>query len=116
MEHPVKVAFCPIYFGSNGGQFTPLGKPIFDQADPSDGGIPIRGLCDRPYDCGTCPHMHQWVQIQQANGWTVGWECFGCLKPKEKDRVLPGFYHSGNCTKCNSEGIVLQLVLRKPGG
>lgn len=111
MEHPVRVAFCPVYFGANGGQFTELGKPIIE--DPDDDGAPIRGKCDRPYDCGLCPYMHQWVQNLQAQGWVASWECYDCLKSKEENRELPGFYQEGACAKCGWETILLQLVLRK---
>lgn len=132
MEHPIRVAFCQIFFGANGGQFTELGNPIFYSTDEmDDGGAPVRGKCDRPYDCGTCPYMGQWVEGLQAQGWIIGWECYHCLKlTKETPRLLPGFYQTGRipnptlddqpellegCTRCGWETSFLQLVLRKAG-
>lgn len=142
MEHPVRVAFCPIYFGSNGGQFDSLGKPIFSKRD--EDGFPARGKCDRPFDCGTCPYLGQWVLNLQAQDWEIGWECEKCLKDTKKEdtdkniRFLPGFYQAGRskdlkpedsdydpdrpplegCTRCGWETSFLQLIIRmrKKGG
>lgn len=137
MEHPVRVAFCPVLFGKNGGRFTSTGLPIFN--DPDDDGEPARGKCDAPYDCGVCPYLGEWVSHLMSEGWRVGWECVYCIKDTKKldeaegrTRNLPGFFQSGRlpvppedpfydpdqpplhgCTRCGYESSFLQLVLRK---
>lgn len=122
MEHPVKVAFCPILFGATGGRFTPLGKPIFDRNDE----VPPNALCDTAYDCGLCPHMQKWLEARAQEDLFISWECDKCIKETSKiERTLPGFYHSGmgemdednpkldGCTRCGHPTPFLQLVLRK---
>jgi hypothetical protein len=100
MDHPIRVAFCPILFAVNGGRFTDKGLPIFQEKD-EDGYSP-RGKCDRAFDCGVCPHLTAWVNQFAVAGWSVGWECNACLKNTAKsdaeerlDRLLPGYYQSG---------------------
>jgi hypothetical protein len=135
VEHPVRVAFCPILFGKNGGQFSPNGLPIFRSEDE----VAARGRCDIAYDCGVCPHLGEWVGHMTQQGWKIGWECVYCIKDSKKDdeaqgrqRTLPGFYQAGRlpvppdhpdydpdqpplhgCTTCGYESSFLQLVLRK---
>jgi hypothetical protein len=107
MSDPVRLAFCPILFGANGGQFDARGKPLFEEG--------VRGTCDMPFDCGQCPHMSRWLQVCVDQGWVVGWECQACLKNEEpqlgedgnweafreerrrlrESRKIPGFYQSG---------------------
>lgn len=137
MEHPVRSAFCPLYFRAHGGQFlitrpcsaetfVVRGTPIF-----RDG---VLGTCDRPFDCGTCPLMSQWVVEMVAAGWAVGWECDQCLKDtllEDKiqgvQRELPGFFQScqpddadqppiGGCTRCGWQTSFLQIILRRSSG
>lgn len=140
MEHPVQVAFCLIYFGANGGTFDELGRPIFKERD--EDGFPVRGKCDRPFDCGTCHHLGKWVLELQSQGWDIGWECYQCLKDtkktdtEENQRFLPGHYQAGRkqdlkeedqdydpdqpplegCTRCGWSTSFLQLVLRRKKG
>jgi hypothetical protein len=140
LDHPVRVAFCRIFFGANGGQFDALGRPIFHNVE--EDGFPIRGKCDKPFDCGTCSYLGQWILVLNGQGWQVGWECNKCLRDTEKQdkaelqRSLPGFYQSGRhssltpkdadydsdqppldgCTRCGWETSFLQLVLRKRKG
>lgn len=111
VEHPSKVAFCPILFGANGGRFDSTGKPIVDGT--------VAGLCDSPFDCGTCPHLQAWVSKQA--GKRTRWECYQCVtKDKTKEgRELPGFYQSApsqgirGCAGCGRESSLLQLVFEK---
>jgi hypothetical protein len=138
MDHPVRVAFCPILFESNGGGFTDSGLPIL--YDDSDEGQQRRGRCDVAYDCGVCSLLHAWVE-RASQTWLIGWECDHCLKSTQKEdgkkRWLPGFYQSGReagtephpdlpdfdnvdpdlpalsgCTRCGWQTSFLQLVLR----
>jgi hypothetical protein len=124
MSQPVKTAFCPLFFASNGGQFNSLGMPMFggrqmnyeDGADTPDteedenGDIvrlvdpfAVASNCDRAFDCGTCHLIHQWVNGKISEGWAIGWECDDCLhewKHARKHRPdlewqLAGFYQSG---------------------
>lgn len=123
MEHDplVKVAFCPILFGANGGQFTTLGLPIFDPREyvteeedmglGGDDGSTPGGNCDEPWDCGVCMYMRQWIEGIQREGWSVGWECLRCVtdswkyerRNKEVERMLPGFFQSGRHPDRSSE-------------
>ena len=132
MPHPTRAAFCPIFFGANGGKFTPdTHLPIMRKG--------IRGLCNRPWDCGACSLLREWIDAKQREGWVVGWECDDCLKRTRKwddtdggGRELPGFYQAGRlprpkddpeydkdkpklegCTRCGYETSFLQLVLRR---
>ena len=135
MAHPVRLAFCPILFGKNGGQFDDKGLPVFATRQDKA----VRGRCDEAFDCGTCPFLSEWVAVQVNNGWSVGWECQGCLKGSKKldevagiKRILPGYYQAGRkpyppdhqdhdtdrpalegCTVCGYESSFLQLVLRR---
>lgn len=140
MEHPVKTAPCPLYFAAHGGQFTQLGMPILRDIEAGEAQyLPV--YCDRAYDCGVCPLMHEWVEHRIAEGWSVGWECDKCLKDtwqterdrKDIERALPGFYQAGRapdlqegdrnfdpdrppltgCTRCGWGSSFLQLVLRR---
>jgi hypothetical protein len=136
VEHPVQVAFCPLLFAYNGGQFTKLGKPIFVGED-------IRGTCDKAFDCDDCRVMEAWLATLKAQDWVHGWECLACLREtKEQSRSLPGYYQSGRseklcvpeidpidkqyvenpdedkptvqgCTRCGWQSSFLQLVLRR---
>lgn len=121
MEYPVQVAFCPLLFAHNGGQFQENGKPKFMGED-------IRGSCDDPHDCGNCMIMQSWLVQLKAEGWVIGWECLKCLsETKEIPRKLPGFFQEGRlevlegdekpavpgCTSCGWESFFLQLVLRR---
>lgn len=135
----VRVAFCPLLFAANGGQFTPLGLPIFDpreyvsEEDPERGlgGDEVyyspRGKCDEPWDCGTCPLMRQWIEGKLSEGWDVNWECIGCVKASQRldkdadlERQLPGFFQGTDhpsltgCSSCGCRSSFLQLVLRRP--
>lgn len=134
MDHPVRDAFCPIYFGSNGGRFTVgTNLPIMEAG--------VRSLCNKPWDCGACSLMREWLEYRQEQGWSIGWECVDCLKKtyredeRNGERKLPGFYQSGRnssrgpddadydkdepglegCTRCGHETSFLQLVLRTGG-
>lgn len=149
MEHPVKVAPCPLLFASTGGKFDSRGLPIVGQRVVSSTEVETGGddpqyanlLCDRAYDCGECPLIHEWVGGQLAEGWSVGWECIDCLRDTyhlERDnpdfeRVVPGFYQAGRspdlvdgdddydpdhpqldgCTSCGRGSSLLQLILRR---
>lgn len=121
MEYPVQVAFCPLLFAHNGGQFSENGKPIFSGED-------IRGSCDEGYDCGDCLIMQAWLDQLQTEGWKYGWECLMCLSTtKDTPRQLPGHFQEGRseiqegedrpsvpgCTGCGWESSFLQLVLRR---
>lgn len=138
MEHPVRVAFCPILFDVNGGKFTPNGLPII--TDPDEDGFSPRGLCDIAYDCGVCSYLNEFVAKHASLGWQVGWECPACLKAtKDFPRELPGYYQEGRdednppelenfdntnndktplkgCTRCGWQSSFLQLVFRPPRG
>jgi hypothetical protein len=139
MDEPIRVAFCIVFFGYNGGRFDANGLPIQEDLDEDD--LPVRGKCDKPYDCGTCPILSQWVLLLQQRGWEIGWECYTCLPYGITDRSaekgielkLPGFYQSGRspvlrpededfdpdlppltgCTHCGYQSSFLQLVLRR---
>jgi hypothetical protein len=116
VEHPVRVAFCPLLFAHNGGRFDERGRPIFaggdceqprydsngeqiDYVDP----VPVRGKCNRPVDCNECALMAEWVEARVDEGWDVGWECPDCLKESERyerdnpevERFVPGFFQAG---------------------
>lgn len=145
MEHPVRVAFCPVFFGKNGGKFNERGLPVFN--DPDEDGESPRGKCDIAFDCGLCPYLAEWVSSLVQDGWVVGWECVACIsvtkKPDEANgllRSLPGYYQEGRdpdspfpdlpgfnntsddhtplkgCTRCGWSSSLLQLVLRRPRG
>lgn len=144
MDHPVRVAFCPILFGSNGGRFTERGLPIID--DPDEDGESPRGLCDIAFDCGVCSLLAEWVQRYVDQGWAVGWECPHCLKKTKGEdgqrglvRLLPGYFQEGRdeenppdienfnntnqdktplkgCTRCGWQSSFLQLVMRRQRG
>lgn len=131
MEHPVRMAFCPILFAANGGTFDEKGLPIFNQQDKRTW---VAGKCSKPHDCGECSLLHEWVNGLMAQGWTVGWECIHCLKETKAEgdkRILPGFYQASRfrgapenyveaepkkaiagCTRCGWGSSFLQLVLR----
>jgi hypothetical protein len=103
VDHPVRVAFCPILFGSNGGRFSEKGLPIFEEKD--EDGLSPRGKCDAPHDCGSCGLLTAWVNGFVAAGWTIGWECDRCIKATDREdyeahmqRLLPGYYQSGRDT------------------
>ena len=143
MDHPIRVAFCPLFFSSNGGEFDQNGLPRVFRVDDEEkpklvGRLWVRGKCKKAYDCGSCSLMREWVEGEQRRGWVVGWECSQCLKLTKKEaasegRVLPGFYQSGRhpdltmddpdydkdkpklsgCTRCGYETSFLQLVLRR---
>lgn len=139
MGTPIRVAFCPVYYGANGGAFDDRGRPTWKTEDAEDDGYPIRGKCDRPFDCGTCPYLHQYVVSLEKQGWTISWECVHCLKETKRlddeahqERSLPGFYQSGRpqvpedhpdydsdqpplggCVRCGWASSFLQLVLRR---
>lgn len=132
---PARVAFCPILFAKNGGQFDNLGRPFTPTSVER-----ARGKCDVAHDCGVCPLLGEWVNARIAEGWTVGWECVECLKRdvpvgKTADpnvRIVPGFFQSSRnrwmpdeweevepkvplegCTNCGWGSMLLQLVLRR---
>lgn len=133
MERPVRVAFCKILFAKNGGTFTQTGLPIMQKG--------VRGKCNRAFDCGSCPHMQEWITAQvQKEGWDWGWECGKCLRETRAtdeaqniERAVQGFFQSGRrkdltpddpdydsdlpglegCTRCGWESSFLQLVLRR---
>ena len=159
MSTPIKVAACPLLFRANGGQFTENGLPIIggrivhlqdeqielDENDnplyPEERQLFAPFLCDKAFDCGTCPLLHQWVAGEQASGWVVGWECWICLKDSwayergdpKVERNIAGFYQAGRppdlipddedydpdnpplrgCTSCGKGRSILQLVLRR---
>ncbi len=142
MERPVRVAFCKILFASRGGTFDEKGMPRFGVTEGKqlDRAIRVRGRCDRAYDCGECPLLHEWLKGLVAEGWSFGWECVTCLKATEEadaaaggERRVQGFYQSGRrkdlppddidydpdrpglegCTRCGRESSFLQLVLRR---
>jgi hypothetical protein len=122
MLHPERSAFCLLLFGSNGGQFDELGRPIFRGQ---------LGTCGRAFDCGTCPLMREWMLKLAQDGWEWGWECDQCLKntfdtdhAREVERILPGYYQSSQpddedhppiegCTRCGWQTSFLQLILRR---
>ena len=133
MSEPVRDSFCPIYFADNGGQFDELGKPIISEDTW------IRGMCNRPWDCGACSHMRRWIEHLEGQGWQIGWECKDCIGgfpndplrcDPDTETVLPGHYQSAwpddrdnlhmkhpidGCTRCGfNETSLLQLVLRRP--
>lgn len=146
MEHPVKTAPCPLYFRAQGGQFDRLGNPIVGRAaiaryeiealSSSESGAAALAplLCDRAYDCGVCPLLHEWVAGEMTQGWSVDWDCWVCLKHNtagkdgpEVEKRCTGFYQSGRpadedddhppltgCTSCGQPRSILQLVLRRP--
>jgi hypothetical protein len=153
MEHPVKTAPCPLLFAASGGKFTANGNPIIGgkafgyydiaAATTSEAGQHVVAslLCDTAFDCGVCPLMHEWVAAEHAQGWSVDWECWVCVKLNTHgkdgpgvDRRFPGFYQSGRpsgddgspddrdddcppltgCTSCGQPRSILQLVLRRP--
>lgn len=142
MEHPVRVAFCKLLFASKGGTFDEKGMPKFGelQGRMLDRTVHVRGRCDRAYDCGECPILHDWLKQLVVQGWNFGWECVTCLKNSQKpdeehgiERRVQGFYQSGRrsdlpvvdpdydpdnpglegCTSCGHETSFLQLVLRR---
>jgi hypothetical protein len=124
MDIPVKVAYCPLFFASHGGQFNHLGMPIFggriynyedgnetyDEEEDEEGN-PIKIIdpfvvasnCDRPFDCGQCVLLKRWVEDRMCGGWEATWECDGCLNEwflhyKEDPNIewqVAGFYQSG---------------------
>jgi len=111
MQHPVKIAFCPIYFEANGGQYTDKGTPIFKEG--------LRGVCSDAFDCRDCPLMIRWSKLRELH-YRIGWECDKCLKDTFREdkkhkitRWLPAFYHSGICTQCGYQRTFLQLILRR---
>lgn len=128
MRNPVRVAFCPLLFKHNGGQFK-NGKPVLE---PTRSGY-IRGRCDAPYDCGECPLLSAFLHKKQQDGYTIGWECTTCVvETKKIPRELPGYYQSGRlresptetllvdedrpldgCTRCGKGTSLLQAVLRR---
>jgi hypothetical protein len=139
MEHPVRVSFCKILFGKNGGSFTETGLPILQPGELDDD-TQVRGKCSRAYDCGSCSYMQEWLVSLQEKGWHVGWECDRCLRESRYSdaetgvtRQVQGFFQAGRkkdktqddpdfdpdlpglegCTKCGWESSFLQLVLRK---
>lgn len=94
MDPASKVAPCAIYFGANGGTFTELGNPIWEED--------VRALCGRAHDCGHCQFLHQWVAVQQSKGFSISWECVRCIKKTYKpdmkndiERVITGYYQAG---------------------
>src|ERR1035437_8757838 len=99
-------AFCLVFFGANGGSFTPTGLPIIQEG--------VRGHCPEPFDCGQCSLLQGWIAERVRPNWNVSWECWECLDGKEQGRLLPGYYQSGFCQRCQQERILLQLVLRRP--
>lgn len=127
MSEPTKTAFCPLYFSFHGGQFNERGMAVFDR-------VPIAGMCDRAFDCGTCALMSKWLNEMFDDGWDIGWECDKCLKQTyEPDkeagirRNLPGFFQSTQpdeqapgyipgCTRCGWPGSFLQVILRRQHG
>jgi hypothetical protein len=148
MGHPVRVAWCKILFGANGGRFTGWGMPIFanEIMDVTDDGyvqqMPVRGKCDRAFDCIECWALNDWLKILINDGWEHGWECDKCLRETQKpdrqnniQRQVQGIYQAGRkkgtppedkwnfdddfpllegCTRCGWQSSFLQLVLRKP--
>ncbi len=128
-NHPRRVAFCPLLFAENGGEFTENNKPIFKM----DARTYVRGKCDEAYDCGECNILIRWCEKRAAEGYHIGWECVHCLKEtKAVLRWLPGFYESSRyrglpedwvlveperrldgCTRCGFGTPLLQLVLRR---
>lgn len=126
MEHPIRVAFCPILYTSNGGQLDNKGKAIVSLNNR------VRGKCDKAFDCGDCFLLQNWIATCVSEGWIVGWECDDCLHvTKAVSRQLPGFFQEGRlddssslniisqppslsgCTRCKKETSFLQLVLRR---
>lgn len=102
MEHPVKVAACKILFGKNGGTFTELGNPIWEKD--------VKALCDKAWDCGHCPYLHEWVAYRIAEGYSISWECDLCLRQTEKpdkaagtERIVTGYYQSGRKFQMDSD-------------
>jgi hypothetical protein len=124
MEIPVKVAYCPLFFKSNGGQFNHLGMPIFggrvynyedgneshDEELDEEGNViqfrdpfVVASNCDRPFDCGQCELLKRWIEDRMCGGWEATWECDDCLhvwflKYKEDPTIewqVAGFYQSG---------------------
>jgi hypothetical protein len=88
MDHPVRVAWCDIFFESNGGRFGNNGLPLLFEAED------IRGLCDNPFDCGACNLMITKLREHVADGWEVGWECESCVKKPDPDgieKLVPGY-------------------------
>lgn len=147
MEHPVKAAPCPLLFAANGGRFSRMGLPILGSTELSKDALDAISskerppaataalLCDKAFDCGTCPLLHEWVAHEASQGWTASWECNGCVSHKEPSvhRRFAGFYQSGRggypeddyrhdpdnppldgCMACGCASSLLQLVLRKP--
>ena len=130
-ENPIRVAFCPLLFSANGGEFDQKGRPIFRQLQEARKFI--RGKCDEAYDCGECELLVRWCNERAAEGFHIGWECVHCLKEtKAVPRWTPKFYQSSKyrgppedrdlvepdrsldgCTRCGWGSMVLQLVLRK---
>ena len=134
---PVRVAFCPIYYGANGGLFDERGVPMEDP--DAEETVHTRGKCDRPFDCGTCPYLHQWVGKLASQGMGIAWECIACLKQTKKMdkesgviRFIPGYFQAGRppvpeghpdydkdnpplagCTRCGWESSFLQLIIRR---
>jgi hypothetical protein len=105
IDQPVKVAFCRLLHAANGGRFTPLGMPIFEEG--------IVGNCNDPYDCRTCVLMQSWL-VSLSQGYIISWECQACLRDTEKiQRILPGHYQEGFCDRCGFETPLLQVVLRQ---
>lgn len=101
MDHPIRVAYCPILFEANGGAHKANGLPILRQVDDDEDIVSRQGKCDTPYDCGVCHLLQEWIR-PFVGKWSVGWECDRCLKETCKDdrlsvreRILPGFYQSG---------------------
>jgi hypothetical protein len=130
---PVRVAFCKVMFGWNGGEFSETGLPLASEEE-------VRALCDRAYDCGACTALGTWLASLAAQGWTWGWECDKCVKDSRSvdaargvRRVPQALYQAGRrrdrlpgdpeydpdlpglegCTTCGWESSFLQLVLRK---
>lgn len=136
MEHPVRVAFCKVFFWKNGGQFNDTGLPVFEDD--------VRGNCDRAWDCGVCTYLGEWIEWLASQGWEWGWECDRCLRltlAKDRhegvERHVQGFYQAGRrsdlspsdpeykwegdpdlpalegCTRCGEGTSFLQLVIRR---
>jgi len=100
MEHPSVGEACELYWIAEHGQ---------------------RLLCPRPYDCGFCPNLQEWIYAQRKNGIIESWECEKCLKNPDRDeefekgmyRMLAGYYHHGQCDTCAEKHILLNLTMRK---
>lgn len=84
-------AFCPLLWTANGGSRDGHGNLIRQSSEL------VRGRCDRPRNCDTCPIFHHQIVHED-----LLWVCCSCAQRTVEEKpphqvIVPGYYSEGPC-------------------